>query len=67
MVNEMWRVWKRGGMLFCRLASSTGMDERATLVARRRFALPHGSERYIFDRVMLRDPRLVGAAGSSIR
>ena len=28
MVAEMWRVLKPGGMLFCRLASSIGMEER---------------------------------------
>jgi ubiquinone/menaquinone biosynthesis C-methylase UbiE len=55
MVNEMWRVLKRGGMLFCRLASSIRMAERVTLIAGRRFALPDGSERYLVDEAMLMD------------
>jgi tellurite methyltransferase len=55
MVNEMWLVLKRGGTLFCRLASSIGMEERVTLIAWRRFALPDGSERYPVDEAMLMD------------
>ena len=55
MVNEMWRVLKSGGMLFCRLASSIGMDDRVRPVGGRRFALPDGSERYLVDEPMLMD------------
>ncbi|MEO5739248.1 MAG: class I SAM-dependent methyltransferase, partial [Vicinamibacterales bacterium] len=55
MVREMWRVLKPGGMLFCRLASSIGMEDRVTLVAGRRFSLPDGSERYLVDEAMLMD------------
>jgi len=55
MVNEMWLVLKRGGTLFCRLASSIGMEKRVTLIAWRRFALPDGSERYPVDEAMLID------------
>ena len=32
MVREMWRVLKPGGMLFCRLASSIGMEDRKSVV-----------------------------------
>ncbi len=49
MVREMWRVLKPGGLLFCRLASSIGMEDRMTPVGGRRFALPDGSERYLVD------------------
>jgi tellurite methyltransferase len=55
MVNEMWLVLKRGGTLFCRLASSIGMEERVTLIVWRRFALPDGSERYPVHEAMLMD------------
>jgi tellurite methyltransferase len=55
MVREMWRVLKPGGMLFCRLASSIGMEDRVTPVGGRRFALPDGSERYLVDERILMD------------
>lgn len=53
MVSEMWRVLKSGGMLFCRLASSIGMEDRVARIAGRRFVLPDGSERYLVDEAML--------------
>lgn len=55
MVSEMWRVLKPGGMLFCRLASSIGMEDRVRCIGGRRFALPDGSERYLVDEAMLMD------------
>ncbi len=55
MVREMWRVLKSGGMLFCRLASSIGMEDRLASIGGRRFALPDGSERYLVDEAMLMD------------
>ena len=53
MVREMWRVLTPGGMLFCRLASSIGMEHRVRPIEGRRFALPDGSERYLVDEAML--------------
>ena len=53
MLSEMWRVLKSGGMLFCRLASSIGMEDRFTRIAGRRFTLPDGSDRYLVDEAML--------------
>jgi tellurite methyltransferase len=53
MVREMWRVLKPGGMLFCRLASSIGMEDRVRPLGGRRFALPDGSERYLVDEAIL--------------
>ena len=55
MMREMWRVLKSGGMLFCRLASSIGMEGRVAPIGGRRFALPDGSERYLVDEAMLMD------------
>jgi tellurite methyltransferase len=55
MVREMWRVLKPRGMLFCRLASSIGMEDRVRRVGGRRFALSDGSERYLVDEAMLMD------------
>lgn len=45
IVRETWRVLKPGGLLFCRLASSIGMEHRFKPLGERRFLLPGGSER----------------------
>ena len=55
MVASMWRVLKPGGLLFCRLASSIGMETRVRPLGSRRFLLPDGSERYLVDEAMLLD------------
>jgi SAM-dependent methyltransferase len=55
MVREMWRVLKPGGMLFCRLASSIGMEDRVVPLGGGRFLLPDGSERYLVDEKLLMD------------
>jgi SAM-dependent methyltransferase len=53
MVLGIWRVLKPGGLLFCRLASSIGMEERVKRLTGRRFLLPDGSERYLVDEAVL--------------
>jgi SAM-dependent methyltransferase len=53
MVNEMWRLLRRGGLFFCRLASTIGMEDRMHSLGGRRFALPDGSERYLVDEPLL--------------
>jgi len=53
MLWEMWRVLKPGGLFFCRLASSIGMEHRLRPVKGRRFQLPDGSERYLVDEPLL--------------
>ena len=53
MLRGTWRALKRGGLLFCRLASSIGMERQVKRVAGRRFRLPDGSERYLVDEPML--------------
>ena len=53
MLRGTWRVLRRGGLFFCRLASSIGMEERVERVAGRRFRLPDGSERYLVDEALL--------------
>ncbi len=55
MVREVWRVLRAGGLLFCRLASSIGMEDRVVRLAGRRFSLPDGSERYLVDESILMD------------
>lgn len=51
MFEEMWRVLKPGGMLFCRLASNIGMDFMQ--VREDIFLLPDGSEWFLVDEEML--------------
>jgi len=53
MLRATWRVLKPGGLLFCRLASSIGMEDQVQRVAGRRFRLPDGSERYLVDEALL--------------
>jgi tellurite methyltransferase len=44
---------KPGGLLFCRLASSIGMEREIARIEGRRFLLPDGSERYLVDEMLL--------------
>lgn len=62
MLQEMWRVLKPGGMLFCRLASSIGIETQVKRVAGRRHVLPDGSERYLVDEeILLKWTEVLGA------
>ena len=53
MLRGTWRVLKPGGLLFCRLASSIGMEDQVRRLEGRRYALPDGSERYLVDAELL--------------
>jgi len=53
MLRGAWRVLKPGGLFFCRLASSIGVESQVKPVAGRRFLLPDGSERYLVDEARL--------------
>ncbi|MCU1338190.1 MAG: Methyltransferase type 11 [Bryobacterales bacterium] len=53
MLHGTWRVLKPGGLLFCRLASSIGMENQVLPIAGRRFRLPDGSDRYLVDETLL--------------
>jgi tellurite methyltransferase len=55
MLHGTWRVLKPGGMLFCRLASSIGIEHQVRSVAGRRYLLPDDSERYLVDEAFLMD------------
>ena len=55
MIQRMWRVLRPGGLLFCRLASTIGMETRMELISGRRYLLPDGSERYLVDEALLLD------------
>ncbi len=76
MLNGCWRVLKPGGILFCRLASSIGLEKRVQRIgrgkSRRRFLLPDGSERYLVDESLLNqkikelDARMIDPLKSTI-
>lgn len=53
MLRGTWRVLKPGGLFFCRLASSIGIEGQVKRIANRRFLLPDGSERYLVDEPLL--------------
>jgi SAM-dependent methyltransferase len=53
MLRGTWTVLKPGGLLFCRLASSIGMESQIQRIAEGRFRLPDGSERYLVDEAFL--------------
>lgn len=55
MLEEMWRVLKGGGLLFVRLASSIGIEDKIKLIKERTFLLPDGSTRFLVDEQMLLD------------
>ncbi len=55
MLDGSWRLVRRGGFLFCRLASSIGMESRVAPLGDRRFRLPDGSSRYLVDEPYLID------------
>jgi tellurite methyltransferase len=55
MVREMWRVLEPGGMLWCRLASTIGIEGRVRPIRGRWCLLPDGSERYLVDETLLVD------------
>jgi len=51
MLQELWRVLKPGGMLFCRLGSRIGMD--FAWIEGNRYVIGDGSEWYLVDEEML--------------
>lgn len=53
MLEGTWRVLRPGGLFFCRLASTIGIERQAQRIEGRRFLLPDGSERYLVDEGML--------------
>ena len=53
MLQGTWGVLRKGGLLFCRLASSIGMEHEVQSLGGRRHRLPDGTERYLVDAAML--------------
>ena len=53
MLQGSWRVLKPGGLFFCRLASSIGIEKQVKLIGGRRYRLPDTSTRYLVDEELL--------------
>ncbi len=53
MLLGSWRVLQPGGLFFCRLASTIGIETLVQPLENRRFRLPDGSERYLVDEPLL--------------
>ena len=53
MLARMWRTLTPGGLFFCRLASSIGLEDQVTPLGGRWHHLPDGSDRFLVDETML--------------
>jgi tellurite methyltransferase len=53
MLQSAWRTLKPGGLFFCRLASTIGMNQHH--LHGRRYLSPDGAERYLVDEALLLD------------
>lgn len=49
MLQGTWRLVRPGGLFFCRLASTIGMEGRMQPLGGGRYRLPDGSTRYLVD------------------
>jgi SAM-dependent methyltransferase len=49
MLRGTWRLLAPGGLLFCRLASSIGVEGLVRPLGGRRHALPDGTDRFLVD------------------
>lgn len=54
MMEELWRVLKPGGMLFCRLSTTIGMAGKLKQVQERHYRMPHGPVWFLADEDLLR-------------
>jgi hypothetical protein len=55
MLDGSWRLLASGGMFFCRLASTIGLESRVRRIGDdgRRYRLPDGTDRYLVDEPLL--------------
>lgn len=52
-IRDAWRVLKVGGIMFSRLASSIGIEDKIKQLEGRRYHLPDTSDRYLVDEKLL--------------
>ena len=57
MLQGAWRLLAPGGMFFCRLASTIGVESQIDPIGSsgRRYRLPDGTDRYLVDEALLMD------------
>jgi tellurite methyltransferase len=57
MLAGSWRLLASGGLFFCRLASTIGLEARVRRLGAsgRRYRLPDGTDRYLVDEPLLMD------------
>ncbi|MCB1036004.1 MAG: class I SAM-dependent methyltransferase [Acidobacteria bacterium] len=61
MLDGCWQALASGGLFFCRLASTIGMERRFRSLRGRWSAVPDGSERYLVDQdLLLEETRRLG-------
>ncbi len=53
MLQGSWRVLKPGGLFFCRIASTIGMENEMEHIEGHRYRSPDGAERFLVDVAML--------------
>jgi len=53
MLRGSWRVLKPGGLFFCRLGSTIGMESQVQRLEGRRYRSPDGADRYLVDAAQL--------------
>lgn len=53
MLGSMWRVLRKDGYFFCRLASDIGIESSLHFVGNGRYILPDGSERFLVNQETL--------------
>ncbi|HSG46373.1 MAG TPA: class I SAM-dependent methyltransferase [Longimicrobiales bacterium] len=53
MVDEMWRVLAPGGLLWARLASNIGIEDRVRPLGKGSYTLPDGTDRFLVDEALL--------------
>jgi tellurite methyltransferase len=53
MAQELWRVLKPGGMLFCRFSTTIGMEGKLQKVANGLYQMPHGPVWFLADDALI--------------
>lgn len=53
MVQELWRVLKPGGMLFCRLSTTIGLEDKLQHLQGRFYRMAHGPVWFLADEKLL--------------
>ncbi|GHA55488.1 class I SAM-dependent methyltransferase [Pontibacter akesuensis] len=55
MLQELWRVLKPCGMLFCRFSTTIGMEGKLPAVSPQKYQMPHGPVWFLADEALLRE------------